>query len=150
MWSGTTPLADIHIGATVFTQGIAFNPDDLNPNANKQSQTRSASGKGKHFGIVLEKTATGIIVAGTATFNGSTTIVGQVKTQSEPFWIPVVPATKEGGITHDPVSRSAGDATKHKWINIRTKHTIPGTAFKLTPEAYPASVVATIKTALGM
>ena len=35
-----TALENITIGATVFTKGIAFDPEDANPNANKQSRTR--------------------------------------------------------------------------------------------------------------
>jgi hypothetical protein len=82
------------------------------------------TGKGKHFGIVIGKTDTGLVLAGTATFNSATTLVSSVRAESLPYWIPVSFATKES--TFDVVDRATGDDTTPKWINVRKFHSVDG------------------------
>lgn len=84
---------------------------------------KSASGKGKHSGIVIGKTNTGLVLASTATFNHKEKLAGVVPQQSMHFWLPVKPATQES--IYEPVDRTAGQSIP-VWIYVRHCHIIEG------------------------
>ncbi|KAI0324927.1 hypothetical protein GY45DRAFT_1331036 [Cubamyces sp. BRFM 1775] len=127
----STPVSHIIPGSVVFTEGIAYDPEDLAIGPTKDVQTGSVTGKHKHYGIVLDRDATGITVAGLTTFGGATKLVGTVKWESTPLWIPVAPAGIEEGMSRwqYPVYPMTGDMTTPKWISLRKKYYIPGTEF---------------------
>jgi len=145
-----THIKDIHPGMTVFEKGIAFDEEDLALNADAKSKSRSKSGKGKHFGIVIRKTETEIIVAGTATFNGAEKLDGTVAPESLAHWIPVHPATKEKGMHYEPIHRESNEDLKPKWVSVRKSHTLHGTEFNVqTHETYPEASLREIIAAIG-
>ncbi|KAI0654971.1 hypothetical protein C8Q70DRAFT_455497 [Cubamyces menziesii] len=146
-----TPLANIVLGTVVFTRGITVDPDDIAIDASSKSRSGAISGRDKHFGVIIGKDATGIVVVGSATLGGAHQLVGTVKKVSLPYWIPVTPATKEPGMAHEPVTRTSGNQEKPTWINVRQSYNIPGAEFNISDvETYSLATVNIIRAALHL
>ncbi len=86
----------------------------------------SATGKLPHFGIILEIKEDHMLVASTATFKGSSSLIytenGQekrvVRNESMKYFLPVSPAKQEAGMLHDQITMTEGES-KPKWVYLR-------------------------------
>ena len=82
---------------------------------------RSASGKIKHHGIVLEIAEDKIRLAATATFGASKKLTKTVSKTSMKYYLPVEPAELEEGMLYGPIKMEEG-VEKEKWVYRRWAH----------------------------